>query len=189
MQFAYIAGMCACAWAMGACFDVYNTVTGSSKWLRWLRPVLDIAFWLASAACVYFVVYRTNHGQLRAYTFPLLAGGYALYAALLHRRVVASAFAFVRFWGAVFRWLYRVLDVVLLRPLRWLFRFVWFLLYQLYRLLCLAEDGLFWVIRFWTGLLSVPFRPVWAKAEPLRTRWRAGWEGIWAWASNVLRRS
>ncbi|MCL6517710.1 spore cortex biosynthesis protein YabQ, partial [Alicyclobacillus sp.] len=51
-QWTYLAALMACGAAMGAVFDVYNTVTGASRWFRWLRPSLDLLFWLTSALAV-----------------------------------------------------------------------------------------------------------------------------------------
>ncbi|MBX5437519.1 MAG: spore cortex biosynthesis protein YabQ [Alicyclobacillaceae bacterium] len=186
MQFAYVAGMCVCAWLMGACFDVYNTITGSSRWLRWLRPVLDIAFWTVSAVFVFYVTFRTNQGEVRLYTYALLLAGYGLYAMTVHRRVVASAFAVVRFWKAVFRWTARVVNFTVIRPVGWTLRLSWLLLRQCYRLLCRVEDGLFWALGFWMRLFAFPFRPLWSRVRPVWEKGVQRWEGIWIWASNVL---
>lgn len=172
---------------MGTVFDVYNTVTGATKWFRWLRPILDILFWVVSSCAVYYAALSMDNGRLRFYTFGLLAIGYVVYRVTIRDAVVGSAFRIVRFFQAVFRFITRVLDIVLWRPLMGLLHGVFRILRVVYTGLCRVEDALFWILRLvfvrmiWPWLCRFPgvqhsFR--WAAKE---------WEEFLGKASNWLK--
>lgn len=177
------------AWVLGAVFDVYNTVTGASKWLRWIRPVLDVVFWIAAAAAVFFVMFTTDDGRLRIYTFLILAVGYVLYRVFFHHRVVHSAFRVVRIVGAALRSVARVVYATLIWPLWMLLRIVTATLRQLYRLMCRLEDVLFSALAFLLKLSMFLTRWKSGPVTSLREKIDRRMEGIWEWASNTIRRA
>lgn len=172
----------------GALFDVYNTVTGASRYLRWVRPAADLMFWIVVAAGVFFVLYTTDEGRLRLYTLPLCAVGYALYRLWFHRRVVRSAFFVVRLLEGILRLFGRILYFTLLWPLRRLAGILALLLAQTYRLLCLVEDGLFLLLGFWWKVLCLPFRRWTGPTREFQRKLNRRWEGILVQASNWIRR-
>jgi spore cortex biosynthesis protein YabQ len=189
--FQYVTDLFFASWAMGAVFDIYNTVTGSTKWLRWLRPALDLLFWALSAGFIFLILYHTDNGRLRLYTFLLLAGGYLAYRMFLHRTIVRSAFAVVRLVRAMVMGVVRTLDVLLFRPVRALFRLAGRVLALLYRLLCRLEDVLFWLLGRawkWTGAWWwQPFsrRPA---VQKFTRSARGNWEGFWSRVSKWIRK-
>lgn len=184
--FRYLLGLVLSAFIMGAVFDVYNTVTGSSKWLRWLRPLFDVLFWLLSAGLVYYAAFVTNQGQLRIYTFVLLILGYGLYRLLAHRLVVSGAYGVVRFVRAATTFLWKTVYLVLVQPIRFLLRVVWFCLTHLYRLGRVLEDVLCRIIAIVWRIVFFPVRR-WLPAQAdwtlsIQTRW----EDFWTWLSNRI---
>ncbi|MCL6444791.1 MAG: hypothetical protein K6T83_15280 [Alicyclobacillus sp.] len=183
----YLASLFFCAWVMGAVFDVYNVVTGASRWIRWLRPILDISFWILSSIFVYYVLFVTDDGRLRAYTLILLALGYGMYWVVLHRKMVGSAFLVVRIGRWIGVQVFRIIQFLLIRPVRFILMLCWTLVKRIFQGLCLVEDGLFWVLRFWVKLFARPLQPVMRSAEGPLGKIHAHWEGIWTRASNWLR--
>lgn len=141
---------------MGIVFDIYNTVTSVSRWLRWLRPTLDITFWISSAAFVYAAVFYLDNGRLRLYTFVLVFAGYVVYKSTLHPHVVGSAFAIMRAIEAVIRAVYRVVYTFTVRPMLAVLRVGAALTRFLYRVLCVLEDWVFWILGFWCRLMMLP---------------------------------
>lgn len=188
IQFGYIILLLLCGGLMGTVFDLYNTVTGASKWLRWLRPTLDLAFWIVSALAVYYVVFVTDDGRLRFYTFILLLLGYLLYRFSFHHTVVSSAFAIVRLIAFVVRLVYRIVDSLLLRPLRIIWLVVKGLCLRLYEFFCVVENGLFWILRFWTRILKWPVAGRWAWTAKLQMIFAAYWEVFWIQMSKWLKK-
>lgn len=186
-QWLYIVTLMSAGAAMGTVFDVYNTVTGASRWLRWLRPTLDLLFWAASAVLTYLCVFTLDNGRLRLYTFCLLAAGYVFYRMTLHRRVVGSAFTIIRSIEAVLRAAFRVITVLTIRPLMTAWRIVVSLAKTAYHILCILEDVVFWVLRFWLRLSMLPRL---ARAPRVQAVWRrisGRWEEIIRMASKWLK--
>ncbi|MDQ0190149.1 spore cortex biosynthesis protein YabQ [Alicyclobacillus cycloheptanicus] len=187
-QIQSVLALVAASWILGAVFDIYNTVTGSSRWLRWLRPALDIAFWVAAAGLVCFVMFTTDDGRLRIYTFLLLAAGYLLYRVWFHVRVVRSAFRVVRAIRAVFLGVSRLVYRVVVWPVLAVLGLAARLLHAVYRVLCWVEDGLFVLLSFWLKVIGFLFRGWAAPSRSMRKKIDDRMEGFWTLASNWIRR-
>jgi len=188
MQYGYVLLLSACGWAMGTVFDVYNTVTGSSKWLRWLRPLLDMLFWCLSAAIVFYITFVTEDGRFRLYTFALLLIGYGLYRLWLHHAVVRSAFAITRAIQSLVRGIAAVVRILVLRPVANLLSALWTLVTWLYRRLCQVENLLVWILRLGLTVVLFPFRPLWQYfGRGIYEKIKDRWEGIFTRMSNWLR--
>lgn len=186
-QLGYIAVLALCGGLMGTVFDLYNTVTGASRWLRWLRPVLDLSFWMLSAVGVYYVVFVIDDGRVRLYTLILLLLGYLIYRVTFHHTVVSGAFTVVRWISALLRLVYRILNGLVFRPIRWLLSLIRGVLTRLYGVLYALENGLFWILRFWLRILKWPLgRRPWV----LRTQtfFATYWEGFWTQASKWIKK-
>lgn len=187
MQFEYILFIFACGWVMGIVFDFYNTVTGSSKWLRWLRPLLDILFWCLSGAFVYYLTFITDSGRFRIYTFGLVAAGYFVYRLLLHHFVVSSAFAVVRFVAFILALVWRVIDWLILAPLRVVWRVVRAVARSAYWTLFRLENICIWICTTLLRPFSILFQVPWRRAEPWRRQIDGWMEGMFAQMSKWLK--
>jgi spore cortex biosynthesis protein YabQ len=183
----YIVWLLATGFAMGFVFDVYNTVTGASKWLRWLRPTADLAFWVVSALVVYYVLFLTDEGRVRIYTFGIVLAGYAVYRWTIHRLVVRSAFAIVRVVQAVLRGVFRVVYTVTVLPLVAVAKVVLGVLRMVYRLLMAVETGIFRLLEFWLRVLLIRWLLRLPFVQAFLSRIQNGWEEMLTAASNWLR--
>ncbi|GMA64008.1 spore cortex biosynthesis protein YabQ [Alicyclobacillus fastidiosus] len=168
----YVFWMLASGWCMGTAFDFYSTVTGATKLLRWLRPFLDLVFWVASGFVVYYLTFITIQGTFRVYTFLLIGVGYLVYRVLFRRVVIGSAFAIVRFVRGVVmffgRLLYRLIGV----PILVTCRVAWRILCILYALGCHIEDGISAVIRFVATVCFFPLRRFWKPERAWRKNFK-----------------
>ncbi|GMA57114.1 hypothetical protein GCM10025858_16170 [Alicyclobacillus sacchari] len=154
----YVVWMVLCGMAMGATFDFYNTITGASRWLRRLRPLFDLAFWLVAAVVVYVCTYRTISGTFRIWTFLLLVAGYTLYRLLLRRWVVGSAFAILHVMRVVVVIFGRALYMLFGLPARWAWRLLSGLAKLLYGLGCRLEDAIAKLLFIILLVLTFPIR-------------------------------
>lgn len=187
MQFGYLASLVVYGALMGTVFDLYNTVTGASRWLRWLRPTVDLVFWVVSALGVYYVVFITDEGRLRLYTFMLLLVGYLFYRLTFHQTIVSSAFAIVRWISGLIRLVYRILNTLVFNPVRVIVSFVKTLALRLYGLFCVLENGLFWILRFWFRIAVWPIARL-GGADKVNRIFATYWEGFWAEASKWIKK-
>lgn len=172
---------------MGSAFDVYNTVTSASRWLRWLRPTLDVTYWVASAVLVYSAVFYLDSGRVRLYTFVLLGCGYIFYRFTFHHAVVGGAFAFLRAFEALLQAVYRIVYALTIRPLLTVFRLCFALSKFLYKVLCGLENWVFWVLGFWCRITLLPHLLRTAWIQRFWTRIYCQWEEICAQASKWLK--
>ena len=186
-QFLYILSLVVAGAAMGTVFDIYNTVTGASKWFRWIRPTLDLLFWIGSAAVVYYLLYKTDSGRIRLYLFSLLLVGYLLYRWMFGQSVVRSAFVIVRWVEGLVRVVYKVVYNLTFRPLWWMMNGFVRIGVGLYRVLCVLEDGVFWLVRFWLKVLMVYWLFRIPRVQRGARKLRAGWEEMWTHASKWLK--
>lgn len=184
----YVVWMLIAGWCMGSVFDFYSTVTGATRYLRWLRPILDLFFWIASGLAVYYLTFITIQGEFRMYTFLLICVGYLVYRAVFRRVVTRSAFAIVRFVKALIlffgRFFYRLIGI----PVLTFVRAVFALVRIVYVIGCRLENG---VAAMVSVILKIVFFPVRNLMTPER-RWRKKlqeWEqGFWVWLSNLLKK-
>lgn len=192
MQYQYILYLLGFGAFMGTVYDVYNTVSGSSRWLRWLRPVLDLAFWCLSAVTVYYITFLTDDGRFRLYTFALLLIGYLIYRILLHHAVVGSAFAVVRVVRTLLIALGRLANAIVFQPVRFILSVIWSIAGQVYVLLRRIEDLAVWILRFWIRILFFPFRGFIPRLGQDRgksffNKFMDKWEGMWTDLSNWIK--
>jgi spore cortex biosynthesis protein YabQ len=184
----YMILMLASGMIMGVVFDIYNTVTSSAKWLRFLRSILDIVFFAVSAFVVFRVSLITDNGRFRLYTLGLLLIGYMVYGVLLHRAVVASSHAIVRFVRNLLLGLWKLFVFVVINPIRLVWRLVRVLLTLLYRILCKVEDLVSWCLALVSKIVLFPFRSYSKIFAGHTAKLKAYEEGIWLHLSNWLKR-
>ncbi|MCL6454560.1 MAG: spore cortex biosynthesis protein YabQ [Alicyclobacillus sp.] len=185
-QAVYVVLLVVLGGCMGAVFDVYNTVLGSTKWFRWLRPAVDVVFWVVSACGLYFLALKCDAGRLRLYTFLLVALGYALYQLTAHDAVVASAFRIVRFIQRMVNALLRVVNILVWRPLSALLRLLLRGLRAVYWLACRLEDGLFWTLRLVMGRMLYHWLCRFPGVAPIFRATQKLWEDFWNRTSKWL---
>lgn len=185
-SFRYLFGLVAAAFVMGAAFDIYNTVLGSTKWLRWLRPALDVLFWFVSACLVYYVAFVTDKGELRLYTLVILLIGFGLYRLLAHRLVVGGAHGFVRLIRTVVLLCVRLVNILVMKPICALLKVIWMLLKFFYLIGIRLENALCWVADIILKALFFPVRWMWPKNASWPLKIQQHWEDFWGWLSKRI---
>ncbi|RIV21764.1 hypothetical protein D2Q93_10415 [Alicyclobacillaceae bacterium I2511] len=172
--------------SLGATFDIYNTVT-HMEWLKWLRSLLDILFWVVAAGAVYFVAFVHDNGKIRIHTLALLLVGYVFYRLTMHSFVVRSAFWVVHLMDRVYRIFAMLMRVLVLVPLHGLWGGLAWTTAVVYHLGCKLEDGAVWVLSQ-TWWFSVG---MWIKKSPKMQKFidgvRNNWEEFGVIASNWLK--
>ncbi|WP_367306324.1 spore cortex biosynthesis protein YabQ [Alicyclobacillus acidocaldarius] len=183
---AYVLWMLASGAAMGAVFDWYNTISGGFRWLRRLRPLCDLAFWIAAAVGVYLLTFRTIGGEFRIWTLVLLAGGYGLYRLTLRRRVVRGAFAVVAVIRFIARLVRRALEIAVVWPLRLAARLMVAVAAALYRVGVMVENAACRIVAVAFAVVTFPVRRYIRREAGWRKKLAAWQEDFWQRASNWL---
>lgn len=120
--------MVASGGALGAVFDVYRIVAGHVRFGRLLVSAIDLLYWIAATIIVFRVLYITNSGEVRVFVFLGLLLGLSMYYALISTFVIRATRMIIRAVQAVAAWCVRVFQLMVIRPLRWLYRLLMALL-------------------------------------------------------------
>lgn len=110
--------------ALGMLYDAYRVVSGEFRFPRWTIPPLDILYWAVGTIAVFRVLYLSNGGEVRLYVFLALMIGVSGYFAFFSGLITAI----VRFAAAAVkqgvRWMLRLGDMLLIRPIVALYRLI-----------------------------------------------------------------
>jgi len=183
---AYVLWMLASGAAMGAVFDWYNTISSGFRWLRRLRPLCDLAFWIAAAVGVYLLTFRTIDGEFRIWTLVLLAVGYGLYRLTLRRRVVRGAFVVVAVIRFIARLVRRALEIAVVWPLRLAARLVLAVARVFFRAGVMIENAACRIVAIAFAVITFPVRRYVRRDAAWRKKLAAWQEDFWQRASNWL---
>ena len=171
---------------LGAVFDLYNTVI-HPDWLKWLRSLVDVLFWVAAAVGVYVVAFVHDNGKIRIHTFALLGVGFIIYRLTLHDSVVRSAFLVVRLLNVCYRFAAGLVRVFVIVPLHVLWTGFTRALGAIYWLGCKLEDIAVWLLQqTWHFSFGIV-----VKKSPWMQKFidevRNNWEEFGMMASNWLK--
>ena len=122
------------------------------------RPFLvygiEISFWLMNTSFLFYLLYRVNAGELRLIIFIACLLGFSIYQALattIYQRILEGV---IRILSTIFRSVARTADLLFIRPIRALFRFIKLCIIRV--LLVLRTIGYF-LLR----LLFFPIKWIW----------------------------
>lgn len=123
-QWLTVAVMLLSGLGMGVVFDGYRVVSNELRFPRWWLPVLDILYWMAAAVVVFRMLYASNNGEVRAYVFLGLAIGVILYYWLFSKQVIALVKWVIDAVRALLRFLLRLFQFVVVKPILLLYKTV-----------------------------------------------------------------
>lgn len=154
---------------MGTVFDVYRVAARRFRIARWMLPPLDLIYWAAATLCVFAVLLRYNHGEVRLFVFLGLGIGVTGYFGLFSGWVVKLSGWLFEAIKRVSLLLWRIVRVLFVIPVSWLVRFLAKLIDIVFIILAALLLGLY---RLAVKLLRPPGRWLWAKLMPIRRRMR-----------------
>jgi len=189
-QFSTIGAMILCGLAMGTVFDVYRVATHRFHVARWLLPGLDVVYWAAATFAVFNLLLNHNHGEVRMYVFLGLGIGVTGYFGLFSVKVAKVSGWLIERFQQLFKLLWRILDSLAFKPLKWLVR----LLAKVLDIVFIVTAALLlWIGKLVYKPLAGLFGWLWAKLLPVRRRlepivraWRKA-KGKWREIVEVFR--
>lgn len=171
---------------LGTLYDLYRVLAGQLKVPLWLKAPLDLLYWLIGTVVVFYLLYESNQGEVRPFVFLAIGIGICFYFGLLSRIVIRIFLWLIRAVISTYRFVLRMIDVLIVTPIVWLYRvFVIFLgflsamaifLYKVVlQLLYPAWKLLLWLVRpLWRALRGIPV-PAWMK------RTGHAFSALWGW--------
>lgn len=159
---------------LGTMFDVCRVLSGKLHLPRWILPLVDILYWIVATILVFRLLVYSNEGQVRVFIYLGIGIGICFYYAFLSIWVIRLVLLSIRIVIAIYRFLWRTVQLLIIKPIIGLYRlllaFLGFLaavaiflskivlqlLYPMWRLFL-------WVIR---PLRKLVVMPAWLTALP-----------------------
>jgi spore cortex biosynthesis protein YabQ len=128
VQFMTFGLMFACGFGMGIGFDICRVLTGQLRLPRWTIPLVDLLYWTASTAGVFRVLVYGNKGEVRFFVFIGLAAGLLCHYLWASKATVLAVQALIRAIHRLMLWLYRMVQLLIITPIRALYKLLILLL-------------------------------------------------------------
>ena len=197
-QYLTVFAMSASGAVLGAVYDVYRTILAEWKYLRFLGPILDFAFWIFALLLVLYSIHWANDGEVRLYVFLVMLIGFGLYRLLLQKIVVGSTVGVVKTITYLMQVIGRFLFLTVITPLLWLWSLFLALVRGIDRLAKVLEKVILWPfgplltsiewlggkLYEWTILPLV--KPVFQPVKKYIARVKQKWRGILRSVANWL---
>jgi spore cortex biosynthesis protein YabQ len=168
-QWMTIASMMMCGLAMGTVFDVYRVASHRFHVARWLLPALDVVYWAAATLGVFSILLGSNEGEVRMYVFLGLGIGVTGYFGLFSHWVVKLSGKLIDIVKALFRSLWKMINILLLIPFLWVVRLLAKLLDILF---VITAAILLWLGKLLLKPILVLGRWAWTRLLPVRRRFQ-----------------
>lgn len=185
-QWLVVAALAGCGAALGAGYDLYNTILQGRRGWRWLIPLADVAFWAAALAGVFWVLLVTSDGEMRLSFFAVMGLGFGLYRVWFHPTVVRSVEGIVRVLTYCARVGYRLWMIAVWQPVLGIFRLVIRTLEGILHILSLFENIMLWPLGFVAARVQKRLKT----KDPTKSAERSrGIRGLWSWIGRWIKRS
>lgn len=188
-QLAILAALAGCGAALGAGYDLYNTVLQERRGWRRLTPVADLAFWTVGLAAVFRVLLAVADGEMRLSFLAVIALGCGLYRVLVRHAVVRSASRAVRVATYCLRAVRTLFLAAVWRPLVGTARVALALAEGILRILSFFENIILWPVWLLIRLVRRGRARTSGEAEASRRRPLWKWPENWdAWVQKFRRK-
>lgn len=125
---------------MGMALDTYQVLKLRAGIKGWLLYLCDLLYWLSFTFVVFGTLIRVNEGVVRAYIFLAISLGFLLHFLIIHTWYVRFFHIFINFLGSVYRFLQRLIEILIVMPVQFVIRMITVLI-------------LFVVDQVWRGIL------------------------------------
>ncbi|GFZ99635.1 hypothetical protein GCM10008018_52360 [Paenibacillus marchantiophytorum] len=108
--------------AIGAMFDVFRVLSGKLRLPRWTIPLVDMMYWIVATILVFRLLLYSNEGQVRIFIFLGMGIGVCFYFAFLTNMVVRFTLILIRIIVALYRFIAKTVEYILIKPIIGLYR-------------------------------------------------------------------
>lgn len=109
---------------LGAAIDTYGRFRLRRHSFDIKTALLDGLFWFIQACIVFYVLFKTNQGEVRIYVFLALLCGFAGYQALFQGVYNQLLDALIRMVQALFQVIVWLIKVLFYYPIKWILHFL-----------------------------------------------------------------
>lgn len=166
---------------MGIGFDTYSYFREKGRFPRWLTFILDLSFWLASIAVVFYVLVEVNQGIVR---FPIFFGilvGAWVYFVLGSKTYIQFLVTVIKFAQWLYKTILAIVEALVIRPILFLYRIIFMIVTFILSLFMTIGRTIWKMILF----ISSPFAK-WGQSlgKSMHQQGRGIWHHIKNWINN-----
>ncbi|WP_163527983.1 spore cortex biosynthesis protein YabQ [Halobacillus ihumii] len=143
---------------VGAAVDTFERLFSKRNKRSWLELFWQLAFWVAQAALLFFLLFLVNYGELRLYVFIAVICGYSAYRALFQTRYKKLLEYIIRFVTRLMTFFARLFNAIIIWPIRTIIMLITTLLLFVYKVFYKGIHLLFLVVLYPFLLI---FRMIW----------------------------
>lgn len=110
--------------ALGALFDIFRILSEHFRLPKWAMPIVDIVYWIVATILVFRLLLGSNEGQVRVFVFIGLCLGVLLYYPLFSKWTDHTVHFIIRMVYALVHFLGKTIQVLLIKPVKGLYRLV-----------------------------------------------------------------
>ncbi|WEK56434.1 MAG: spore cortex biosynthesis protein YabQ [Candidatus Cohnella colombiensis] len=166
-QWMTIGMMILCGLGMGTTFDVYRVASHRFHVARWLLPGFDVVYWALATFCVFNILLGSNQGEVRMYVFLGLGIGVTGYFGMFSSFVIKLSGWIIDRLKQLFYGLWKMVQVLLLKPVLWIVRIVARLLDVVF---IVTAAIILWVVKLLYKPVAAIGRWSWKKLLPIRKK-------------------
>ncbi|MBA4601259.1 spore cortex biosynthesis protein YabQ [Thermoactinomyces mirandus] len=149
---------------IGLILDFYRVLTARFRLRGWLVSLIDLLYWIVSAALVCGLLFWSNWGELRFYFFVAVCAGFFIYFKWASRHVIYGIRMLLNFVERILSFLFRLLYLCCWVPVN----AVWAVSK---RIILFFWKGIHAVVRLMLSPLVFLFRPVIVRVHPWWKPW------------------
>jgi len=135
---------------LGVALETFRRLSRTWEKNNILLYVMEICFWLIQSFVLFYILFRVNGGEIRAYV--ILAGclGFAIYKALVSRIYIRILERLIIIVTSIYRFIVRMINGIIITPVKYVLQFI-------ISLLILTFKGITVLITFF---LTIVFGPI-----------------------------
>jgi len=160
IQFTTMAMMVLSGIYLGLIQDTFRRFAIHWEKKKALSYLIEISFWILQTLIVFYVLFRVNAGELRLYVFLACLLGFSAYQALLKKGYKLVLERVINVGTRILGVFQRVISILLITPLKWVFLLCVTLLLFLFRM---VTNVLVFILK----LLFFPIRLLGKIIQPL----------------------
>lgn len=107
---------------LGTALDTFRRLSMYWKNKKSAVYLLEICFWLLQTGILFYILFRVNGGELRAYVFLACLLGFSFYQvaiASFYKKLLEIVIRIVR---KIFQWTKTILNMLIVQPISWLIK-------------------------------------------------------------------
>lgn len=151
VQFMTIIMMICGGFYLGIAHETYRRFAVYWKRRYVLVFIYEITFWVSQMIILYYILFKTNHGELRFYVFLACLLGFSMYQVLFKSLYQKILERMILILSAILRAVKRTFQILIIRP-------IYGIIQMIIALLLVVVQVILWILNMLWIIVSTPIR-------------------------------